>query len=141
MDRKEQYERGLNKRRQTLGSAYVDGTVAARTSFTEEFQEMITRNAWGEIWTRPHFDDRTRRILVLGTLVALDKWEEFQLHLRAALTEGGFTADDVKEILLQQSVYCGVPAANNAFRLAGQIIKRWSARKPVDRTQGTNCDT
>ncbi len=123
MDRKEQYERGLNKRRRTLGKAYVDRTIAARTAFTEEFQEMITRNAWGEIWTRPHFDDRTRRILVLGTLVALDKWEEFQLHLRAALTEGGFTAADVKEILMQQSVYCGVPAANHAFKLAGEIIK------------------
>jgi 4-carboxymuconolactone decarboxylase len=123
MDDKDKYERGLNKRRQTLGSAYVDRTVAARTPFTSEFQEIITRNAWGEIWTRPHFDDRTRRILVLGTLVALDKWEEFLLHLRAALTEGGFTADDVKEILLQQSVYCGVPAANHAFRLASDVIK------------------
>src|SRR5687767_2391282 len=123
MDRKEQYERGLNKRRQALGKAYVDRSIAARTPFTEEFQEIITRNAWGEIWTRPHFDDRTRRILVLGTLVALDKWEEFLLHLRAALTEGGFTADDVKEILLQQSVYCGVPAANHAFRLASEVIK------------------
>ena len=123
MDDKERYDRGLKKRRQALGTAYVDRTIAARTSFTSEFQEIITRNAWGEVWTRPHFDDRTRRILVLGTLVALDKWDEFQLHLRAALTEGGFTADDVKEILLQQSIYCGVPAANHAFKLAGEILK------------------
>ena len=129
MDDKERYQRGLNKRRQALGSAYVDRTIAARTKFTSEFQEIITRNAWGEIWTRPHFDDRTRRILVLGTLVALDKWEEFQLHLRAALTEGGFSADDVKEILLQQSIYCGVPAANHAFRLAGEILKEVEAAK------------
>jgi 4-carboxymuconolactone decarboxylase len=123
MDDKERYDRGLSKRRQALGSAYVDRTIAARTSFTSEFQEIITRNAWGDVWTRPHFDDRTRRILVLGTLVALDKWEEFQLHLRAAVTEGGFTADDIKEILLQQSIYCGVPAANHAFKLAGEILK------------------
>ena len=131
MDEKERYERGIAKRRQTLGGAYVDRTIAARTALTAEFQEIITRNAWYEIWTRPHFDDRTRRILVLGTLVALDKWEEFQLHLRAALTEGGFTADDVKEILLQQSIYCGVPAANHAFRLANEIIKEMEKAKPA----------
>jgi len=129
MDDKERYDRGLKKRRQALGTAYVDRSIAARTSFTTEFQEIITRNAWGEVWTRPHFDDRTRRILVLGTLVALDKWEEFQLHLRAALTEGGFTADDVKEILLQQSIYCGVPAANHAFKLANEILKEMGTIK------------
>jgi 4-carboxymuconolactone decarboxylase len=123
MEDRERYERGLNKRRQALGSAYVDRTLAARTSFTSEFQEIIIRNAWGEIWTRPHFDDRTRRILVIGTLVALDKWDEFRLHVRAALTEGGFSADDLKEILLQQSIYCGVPAANHAFKVAGEILK------------------
>ena len=88
----------------------------ARTAFNSEFQEIITRYAWGEIWTRPHFDERTRRILVIGTTVALDKWEEFRLHVRAALTEGGFSADDIKEIILQQMIYCGVPAANHAFR-------------------------
>ncbi len=130
MDDSERYQRGLSKRRKTLGGAYVDRSIAARSALTSEFQEMITRNAWGEIWTRPHFDDRTRRILVLGTLVALDKWDEFQLHLRAALTEGGFSIDDVKEILLQQSVYCGVPAANHAFKLAGDIINSLEQAKP-----------
>jgi 4-carboxymuconolactone decarboxylase len=129
MDRKEQYERGLKKRRKILGDAYVDRSIAARTPLTAEFQEMITRGAWGEVWSRPHFDDRTRRILVLGTLVALAKWEEFQLHLRAALTEGGFSVDDIKEILLQQSVYCGVPAANDAFRLASEVIKELETAK------------
>lgn len=123
MDDRQRYERGLNKRRQALGSAYVDRTIAARTPFTTEFQEFITRGAWGEIWTRPHFDDRTRRILVIGTLLALDKWDEFRLHVRAALTEGGFSADDIKEILLQQSIYCGVPAANHAFKLADELIR------------------
>ncbi len=70
-----------------------------------------------------HFDERTRRILVIGTLLALDKWEEFQMHVRAALAEGGFTPDDIKEIILQQAIYCGVPAANTAFRLASEIVK------------------
>jgi 4-carboxymuconolactone decarboxylase len=122
MDERERYERGLSKRRKTLGTAHVDRTLAAQTALNSEFQEIITRNAWGEIWTRPHFDDRTRRVLVIGTLLALDKWEEFRLHVRAALTEGGFSADDIKEILLQQSIYCGVPAANHAFRVAGELI-------------------
>ena len=123
MDEKERHQRGLSKRRNVVGDAYVERTLAARTPLTSEFQEIITRNAWGEIWTRPHFDDRTRRILVIGTLLALDKWEEFRLHVRAALTEGGFSADDIKEILLQQMIYCGVPAANHAFREAGEILR------------------
>ena len=116
MDEKARYERGLTQRRKVLGGAYVDRSIAARTDFNTEFQEIITRYAWGEIWTRPHFDERTRRILVIGTTMALDKWEEFRLHVRAALTEGGFSADDIKEIILQQMIYCGVPAANHAFR-------------------------
>jgi alkylhydroperoxidase/carboxymuconolactone decarboxylase family protein YurZ len=100
----------------------VDRATTRRTAFTEEFQELITRYAWGEIWTRPHFDERTRRVLVIGTLLALDKWEEFRLHVRAALTEGGFTPDDIKELILQQTIYCGVPAANNAFKEASEVI-------------------
>jgi 4-carboxymuconolactone decarboxylase len=74
------------------------------------------------VWTRPHFDERTRRILVIGTMLALDKWDEFRMHVRAALAEGGFSADDIKEIILQQAIYCGVPAANHAFRLAGEVM-------------------
>jgi 4-carboxymuconolactone decarboxylase len=122
MDEKQRYDSGMAKRRKTLGAAYVDRATARRTAFTEEFQELITRYAWGEIWTRPHFDERTRRVLVIGTLLALDKWEEFRLHVRAALTEGGLTADDIKEIILQQTIYCGVPAANNAFKEASEVI-------------------
>ena len=123
MDEKARFERGLTQRRKVLGGAYVDRSVAARTDFNTEFQEIITRYAWGEIWTRPHYDERTRRILVIGTTMALDKWEEFRLHVRVALTEGGFSADDIKEIILQQMIYCGVPAANHAFREAGAIVK------------------
>jgi 4-carboxymuconolactone decarboxylase len=123
MDEDARLERGLKQRRQILGDAHVERTIAAKTDFNSEFQEIITRYAWGEIWTRPHYDERTRRILVIGTTMALDKWEEFRLHVRAALTEGGFSSDDVKEIILQQMIYCGVPAANHAFREAGQVVQ------------------
>ena len=122
MDDKERYERGMAKRRKVLGNAWVDRANAKKTSFNEEFQDFITRAAWGEIWTRPHYDERTRRILVIGTMLALDKWEEFRMHVRAALVEGGFTPDDIKEIILQQAIYCGVPAANHAFKEAAEVI-------------------
>jgi len=122
MDDKERYGRGMAVRRKVLGAAWVDRANARKTAFTEEFQDFITRCAWGEVWTRPHFDERTRRILVIGTTIALGRWEEFQLHVRAALTEGGFSADDIKEIILQQAIYCGVPAANNAFKEAAAIL-------------------
>jgi len=122
MDDKERYERGMAKRRKVLGNAWVDRANAKKTAFNEEFQDFITRAAWGEIWTRPHYDERTRRILVIGTMLALDKWEEFRMHVRAALAEGGFTPDDIKEIILQQAIYCGVPAANHAFKEAAEMI-------------------
>ena len=123
MDEKARFERGLGQRRKVLGGAHVDRSMAGKTEFNSEFQEFITRYAWGEIWTRPHFDERTRRILVIGTTLALGKWEEFRLHVRAALTEGGFSADDIKEIILQQMIYCGVPAANHAFKEARAILE------------------
>ena len=122
MDDKERHERGTAKRRKVLGNAWVDRSIARKTPFNAEFLDLITRYAWGEIWTRPHFDERTRRVLVIGTLLALDKWDEFKMHVRAALTEGGFSADDIKEIILQQSIYCGVPAANHAFKEAADVI-------------------
>jgi len=122
MDDKQRYERGMARRRKVLGNEWVDRANARKTPFNEEFQDFITRVAWGEIWTRPHYDERTRRVLVIGTMLALDKWEEFRMHVRAALTEGGFTPDDIKEIILQQAIYCGVPAANNAFKEAGEVI-------------------
>jgi 4-carboxymuconolactone decarboxylase len=122
MDDKERYQRGMEIRRKVLGNAWVDRATARKNPFTAEFQDFITRCAWGEVWTRPHFDERTRRILVIGTTIALGRWEEFQLHVRAALTEGEFSADDIKEIILQQAVYCGVPAANHAFKEAGAVL-------------------
>ncbi len=122
MDDRDHYDQGMAIRRKVLGNAWVDRANAGKTDFNSEFQEFITRYAWGGVWTRPHFDERTRRVLVIGTMLALDKWDEFKMHVRAALTEGGFSPDDIKEIILQQAIYCGVPAANHAFKEAGAIV-------------------
>src|SRR3569623_561421 len=122
MDDQNRRDAGMNVRRKVLGNAWVDKSIANRNAFNTDFQDMITRYAWGEIWTRPHFDERTRRVLVIGTMVALGQWDEFRLHVRAALAEGGFTPDDIKEILLQQAIYCGVPAASHAMKEASAVI-------------------
>jgi 4-carboxymuconolactone decarboxylase len=122
MNESERYQAGLSIRRQVLGNAHVDRANAAATPLTSEFQDLITRYAWGEIWTRPGLDVRSRRILVIGTTVALGRWEELRLHLRAALVEGGFSADELKEILLQQAIYCGVPAAHHAFAELSTVV-------------------
>lgn len=122
MDERERFERGMAKRRQVLGDAWVDRSLASKTALNEDFLDLITRYAWGEVWTRPHFDERTRRIMVLATTMALGRWEEFRLHVRAALTEGGFTVDDLKEIIHQQAIYVGVPAANTAIKEAAEVL-------------------
>ena len=122
MDDQKRRDDGMVTRRKVLGNAWVDKSLTNRNSFNTDFQDMITRYAWGEIWTRPHFDERTRRVLVIGTMVALAQWDEFRLHVRAAL-ESGFTPDGIKEILLQQAIYCGVPAANHAVKEASAIVQ------------------
>ena len=113
---------GMTVRRKVLGDAHVDRAIATTTQLTEEFQSLITRYAWGEIWSRPGLDVRTRRVLVIGTLVALGQWEELAMHVRAAIAAGDLSANDVKEIALQQAIYCGVPAANAAFRVVSEVI-------------------
>jgi len=123
MDDATRRDQGTTKRRKVLGDAWVNKSAANATAFNADFLDLITRYAWGEIWTRPHFDERTRRILVIGTMVALGQWDEFRLHVRAALTEGGFTPNDIKEVLLQQAIYCGVPAANHAVKEAATVIQ------------------
>jgi 4-carboxymuconolactone decarboxylase len=123
MEDRERHKNGMARRRKVLGDAWVDRANATKTPFNEEFQDLITRYAWGEIWTRPHYDERTRRILVIGSMVALAHWDEFRLHVRAAMTEGGFSAEDIKEIILQQAIYCGVAAANHAFKEAADVMK------------------
>ena len=121
MDDNQRRDQGTAKRRKVLGNAWVDKSVTGKNAFNADFIDLITRYAWGDIWTRPHFDERTRRVLVIGTMVALGQWDEFRLHVRAALSEGGFTPDDIKEILLQQAIYCGVPAANHAVKEAAGV--------------------
>jgi 3-oxoadipate enol-lactonase / 4-carboxymuconolactone decarboxylase len=116
-------EAGMKLRRQVLGDAHVQRSLDAATDFTRDFQELITRYAWGTIWTRPGLDHRTRRLLVLAITAALGRWEEFQLHLRAALAHD-LEVCDVKETLLQVAVYAGVPAANTAFQIAKEELAR-----------------
>jgi 4-carboxymuconolactone decarboxylase len=123
MDDQERHREGAKARRKVLGNAWVDRADADRNAFNAEFQDFITRCAWGEIWTRSHFDERVRRILVIGTMMAIGRWEEFRMHVRAALIEGGLSSDDIKEIILQQAIYCGVPVGNHAFREAGAVLK------------------
>jgi 4-carboxymuconolactone decarboxylase len=121
MDERQRHQAGMARRRAVLGDAHVDRAAAATTPFTAEFQDLITRYAWGEIWTRPGLDVRSRRLLAIGTMVALGRWEELRLHVRAALAHGT-TIEEVQEVLLQQAVYCGVPAANHAFAEVASIL-------------------
>jgi 4-carboxymuconolactone decarboxylase len=123
MDDQQRRDAGTVARRKVLGNAWVDKSAANTNSFNADFIDLITRHAWADIWTRPHFDQRTRRVLVIGTLLSLCQWDEFRLHVRAALTEGGFTPEDIKEIILQQAIYCGVPAANHAVKEASAILQ------------------
>lgn len=116
------FEAGLVNRRRVLGDDWVDRSLANRTSFNADFQAMITRIAWAEIWGRPGLDDRTRRLIVLAITCALGRWEEFALHVRAGLSQGGFTRDELKELLMQTAIYAGVPAANTGFAEAAKII-------------------
>jgi 4-carboxymuconolactone decarboxylase len=117
----EQYEKGMAVRRAVLGDAWVDRSLKKRNAFNTEFQEMITRNVWGEIWTRPGLDRKTRRCMVIASMIALGRWEEFKLHVRAALSDD-ITPDEIKEIILQSAMYCGVPAGNHATGEAEQVL-------------------
>jgi 4-carboxymuconolactone decarboxylase len=121
MDERERYDNGLGVRRAVLGDAHVDRTLAKRDSFNEEFQQLITRYAWGEIWTRPGLPRHTRSLITIAMMVALNRADEFRLHMRAAFNNG-VTRDDIKEVLLQTAIYCGVPAANTAFHLAEEVL-------------------
>ena len=119
---REALEKGMKTRRKVLGDEWVDRAMKNATPFNAEFQDLITRYAWNEIWNREGLTHKERRLIVIGSMVALGKWEEFKLHVRAALESRDLTIDDVKEILLQQAIYCGVPAANTAFREANEVI-------------------
>ena len=112
---------GFEMRRAVLGDAHVDKAISATTDFTRDFQELITRYAWGTIWTRPELDQRTRRLLALALTAALGRWEEFTLHIRAGLAHE-LEPCDLKEVLLQTAVYAGLPAANTGFRIASEHV-------------------
>ncbi|AOJ27418.1 4-carboxymuconolactone decarboxylase [Burkholderia seminalis] len=126
MDDQERYEAGMKVRRAVLGDAHVDRSLENRTEVTDEFQNLITRYAWGEIWTRDGLPRHTRSLLTIAMMVALNRGEELALHLRAA-RNNGVTRDQIKEVLLQTAIYCGVPAANSAFHLADKIFKEQDA--------------
>ncbi|WP_296903456.1 carboxymuconolactone decarboxylase family protein [Polaromonas sp.] len=120
------YDKGMVNRRRVLGDAWVDKAEAGGNAFNGEFQDLITRYAWHEIWGRPALGDKTRRLMVLSTMIALKAHEEFALHVRAALggpPESRLTPADIKEVILQAAIYCGVPAANHAFAVAGEILR------------------
>ncbi len=115
------HDKGMEVRREVLGDAHVDAAIERTTEFTADFQDLITRYAWGEIWSRPGLDRRTRSSITLTALVALGRDEELAMHVRAAL-RNGLTQDEIKEVLLQSAVYCGVPAANSAFAIAQRVL-------------------
>jgi len=121
MDERERYERGLAVRRAVLGDAYVEASLASRTDLNREFQELLTRYAWGEVWDRPGLPRHTRSLLTIAMLVALNRPDELRLHLRAA-SNCGVTNEEIKELLLHAALYCGLPAANAAFHIAAEVL-------------------
>jgi 4-carboxymuconolactone decarboxylase len=122
MDERERYENGMSVRRAVLGDTHVDRTIENKNAFNEDFQDLITRYAWGEIWDRPGLPRHTRSLLTIAVLVALNRTDEFRMHVRAAFNNG-VTREEIKEVLLQTAIYCGVPAANSAFHAASEVFK------------------
>jgi 4-carboxymuconolactone decarboxylase len=120
-DRDDTYAEGMEVRRAVLGDAHVDRAIERTTSFTEGFQDLITRYAWGDVWSRPGLDRRARSMITLTALVATGREHELEMHIRAAL-RNGLTPDEIGEVLLHCAVYCGVPAANGAFAIAQRVI-------------------
>ena len=123
MDERQRYEQGMRVRRAVLGDAHVDAALKDRNEFNETFQDLITRYAWGEIWTRPGLPKQTRSMLTLAMMVALNRADEFRMHVRAALNNG-VTREEIQEVLLQTAIYCGVPAANTAFHIAEEVFSQ-----------------
>jgi 4-carboxymuconolactone decarboxylase len=126
MDERKRYDEGMKIRRSVLGDAHVDRTVANRTSFNEPFQDLITRYAWGEIWSRPGLPRHTRSLVTLALMIALNRHDEFRMHIRAAVNNN-VSRDEIRELLLHTAVYCGAPAANSAFHMAEQVFAEMDA--------------
>jgi 4-carboxymuconolactone decarboxylase len=127
MDDRERYENGMSVRRAVLGDAHVDRAIGNTNEFNREFQDLITRYAWGEIWSRPGLPRHTRSLLTIAMMVALNRTEELRMHVRAAFSNG-VTRDEIREVLLQSAIYCGVPAANAAFREAAEVFREMEAK-------------
>jgi 4-carboxymuconolactone decarboxylase len=127
MHERERYEQGLKVRRKVLGEQYVQKSLARRNDFNEAFQDLITRYAWGEVWSRPELSKQTRSMITLAMMVTLNRPEEFRLHVKAALNNG-VKREEIREILLQAAIYCGVPAANAAFHAAEEVMKEKAKR-------------
>ena len=121
MDERQRHDAGINVRRSVLGDAHVDRAEAGKSAFDADFQDLITRYAWGEIWSRPGMARHTRSLVTIALMVALNRGEELRLHLRAA-ANNGVTPEEISELLLHCAIYCGVPAANSAFRVAKEIL-------------------
>jgi len=132
MDERERYQQGMSVRRAVLGDAHVDRALKNANPFNEEFQELITRYAWGEIWARPGLPRKTRSLITLAMLVALNRGEELRMHLRGAV-QNGATREEIKEVLLQAAIYCGVPAANSAFHAATEAFAEMDASRDTKR--------
>ena len=133
MDKRKRHDAGMKVRREVLSDEHVERTLENRNAFNQEFQDLITRYAWGEIWTRPGLARHTRRLITVAMLVALNRGEELRMHLRAAL-DNDVTRDEIKEVLLQAAIYCGVPAANAAFHIAEEVMRNaGKKRKPRSR--------
>lgn len=121
MDERDRHKEGLKVRRAVLGEAHVERAQGAENEFNSAFQDLITRYAWGEIWTRPGLPRKTRSLITIAMMVALNRGDELKMHIRAALQKG-VTREELREILLQTAIYCGVPAANSAFHLAEEVL-------------------
>ncbi len=132
MDEGERYRQGMSVRRAVLGDAHVDRASKNQNEFNEAFQDLITRYAWGEIWARPGLPRPVRSLITLAMMVALNRGEELRLHLRAAF-HTGVTREQIKEVLLQAAVYCGVPAANTAFHIAEEVFAEMEGNRPAER--------
>ena len=128
MDDRERYDKCMTVRRAVLGDAHVDRSITRRTPFNEEFQDLITRYAWGEIWTRPGLPRHARSLVTLALMIALNRGDEFKMHVRAAFNNG-VSRDEIKEVILQCAIYAGVPAANSAFHMAEEVFAQMDAQK------------
>jgi 4-carboxymuconolactone decarboxylase len=124
---KDSYDEGMKIRRKMLGNAWVDRSLANRNDFNSEIQQQITRQAWGEVWTRPGIDPKTRRLIALSTMIALRAWDEFRLHVRSGLAQGDLSKGELKEVIIQATAYCGAPAGNHAMAQAEMAFKEMAA--------------